>query len=356
MLYIIGDLHFGLRKNSSLFHDILLETLNQILRKIKKEDNVILLGDIFDKRSSIDLHILNDAISFFDALSSRCKSISILVGNHDLYYKENVYENVNCRFLQNIAKNITVINELREKTIEGQKCLFVPWIDSKEKYEDAKKKVSSKYDMIFGHFDVSYSDEQESFYMSDSMFTEEQYVCSGHYHQRNQIGKILYVGSLINQSFSDVGNTKGYYTFTDELQFHKVNCPMFEYLTVDNPSEFLTAFETLSENQKNKIRDKVHGNFIKLTLSEYDPLNDKIYQLVKGMTPLELSIEYTKMDFDSGVDGGETFKGFSSNENILSIISEYLDKTKKNMPSKTTQKVMEIVENKFQQFQNINSD
>ena len=104
MIKILGDIHFGVRRNSALFHTILMESLDWFLKSVKKTDSIVILGDIFDSRSSVDFKVLNDAIVFFNNLSSKCKDVHILVGNHDLYYKENDIYNVNCRFLQ--SKNI----------------------------------------------------------------------------------------------------------------------------------------------------------------------------------------------------------------------------------------------------------
>ena len=100
MIIVIGDLHFGIRRNNKIFHKILLKELDWVLSKITRKDSVIILGDIFDSRSSVDFQILNDAWDFFITLSRTCKEVFIVAGNHDLYYRENRSEYVNCRFLR----------------------------------------------------------------------------------------------------------------------------------------------------------------------------------------------------------------------------------------------------------------
>ena len=151
MIKILGDIHFGVRRNSAMFHSILMESFDWFLKDLKKTDSVVILGDIFDSRSSVDFQILNDAMEVFGKLSKKCKEIFILVGNHDLYYKENSLDNVNCRFLQ--SKKIKIVHDIGMVKIQDKHCLFIPWVDNMESKEKALVHLQTAHDIVFGHMD-----------------------------------------------------------------------------------------------------------------------------------------------------------------------------------------------------------
>lgn len=362
MLYVIGDLHFGLRRNNKMFHDILMKEVNWILKTITKKDSIVLLGDIFDSRSSVDFRILNDAWDFFIKLSRSCKEIFILTGNHDLYYRENKEDYVNYRFLHfdpsadsKIAP-VHIVSDITEAKICGKKCLFLPWIDSIEMKNSAIDSMMECYDIIFGHFDVMglygahVVDERTMF--ADEDFPDDCLILSGHYHCRKDLGKVKYVGSLINSTFNDVGYTKGIHKINskNEVQFIEGSSPQFEYITIDDPSKFVEAFEKADENTLNQLKSKIEGNIIKLIMNEYGKDNDKVFKFIKGMTPLELTIGYNRVSFDNGVDG-EEFEGFDAKADLQMIITKYIDKVQDNLPdSINPDDIKRLVSTKFNEY------
>jgi len=334
MIKILGDIHFGVRRNSVLFHTILMESLEWFLESVKKTDSVIILGDIFDSRSSVDFKILNDAINLFNELSSRCKDVHILVGNHDLYYKENDINNVNCRFLQ--SKNVHIVYDTEVRTIQDKSCLFVPWVDTQDNKIKALAALKTKHDIVFGHMDTvglygAKVQDELMFALDD--FGPNTNIISGHFHKRSERGDIIYIGAFINQTFNDVGDTKGYMTFNkkDELNFIEGICPKFEYITITNSGGFLKGFELASDAEKQKIKLRIKGNIIKLILNEYSSDNDGLFKIFKDMTPLEISVTYNRVSFEEGEDG-EDFAGFDSKSDIMEIITQYIDKVKHKLP------------------------
>jgi DNA repair exonuclease SbcCD nuclease subunit len=343
-----------------------MESLNWFLKSIKKSDSVIILGDIFDSRSSVDFKILNDAIDFFITLSRSCKEVFILVGNHDLYYKENDLNNVNCRFLRFDADKgskiapVKIVHETSEIKIQGKSCLFIPWIDSEEKKDAAKQFLLGTHDVVFGHFDTvglyNGKDLDTSLMMKQEDFGNHQVVLSGHYHKRSENGIVQYVGAFINQTFNDVGDTKGYHTIDKKgaVKFVEGICPRFEYITIPNPAGFLKGFEMASEPEKEKVRNRIKGNIIKLILNEYGTENDELYKIFKDMTPLEISISYNRVAFEDEVDGEEEFAGFDSKSDIIEIISQYIDKVQKKLPEGVKPSdIVELISKKHAEFKSV---
>lgn len=344
MIKVLGDIHWGMRHNSSMFHSILMDSLNWFLKDLKKSDSVIILGDIFDSRSSVDFKILNDALDFFIQLTKKCKEVYILVGNHDLYYKENDINNVNCRFLRfNPTENskiapVKIVHETSVIKIQNKSCLFIPWIDSIEKKEVANEFLTHTYDLVLGHMDTVglYGDSVQSELMfSPKDLGNNETILSGHYHKRYiryLRGRVNYVGALINQTFNDVGDVKGYHTFNknNEVQFVKGISPSFEYVTIPNTSGFLQGFKSAPNEEKLKIQKRIQGNIIKLILNEYGAENDELYKLFKDMNPLEISISYNRVNFEE--DNEEEFTGFDYKSDIVDIISQYIERVKNKLP------------------------
>jgi DNA repair exonuclease SbcCD nuclease subunit len=343
-IIVIGDLHFGMRRNSKTFHDILMKSLTWALNTIKKSDSVVIVGDVFDSRSTVDFKILNDAWDFFITLSRSCKELYVLAGNHDEYYKEFSRENTNCRFLEfepgsdsKIAP-VKVVTELSEIKIAGNNCLFIPWIDHIDKKNAAKKALEGSIDVLFGHFDsvgLYHNNDPLALPLS---FTSEDFkgiplVLSGHYHKRIENGNIKYVGSFINSTFNDLDDIKGLYTIGKDrkLEFKPNGCPTFHYLTIDNPAMFVKAVETADAKQIETIRTKVEGNFIKIFLQEYRKENDEVYKILKAMNPIDIFVAFNRTEFndETPID----FEGFDSKTDIAQFLVQYVDGIKDKLPA-----------------------
>ena len=110
--WVIGDVHFGIHSNSIDWLDIHKEYFNNFLMptiiKNKKDGDVLfILGDVFDSRQSINVLILNEALNIFNELVDIIP-IYIILGNHDVYYKNT--NEVNSLKLLKYINNIYIID------------------------------------------------------------------------------------------------------------------------------------------------------------------------------------------------------------------------------------------------------
>ena len=91
---IVTDTHFGVRKGSQVLHDYFEKFYRDtFFPKIDELgiDTVIHLGDVFDVRKGIDYWSLDWAKRvFFDPLFERGINSILIVGNHDIFYKESL--------------------------------------------------------------------------------------------------------------------------------------------------------------------------------------------------------------------------------------------------------------------------
>jgi len=121
---LLTDIHFG-RKNYRLnIVDDTIKFYKMVIDKYKVK-NIIILGDVWHNRTYIDWFIFNKVNEFF-------RYINI----NSLSYLRDMF-------------NFNIIDEDTEFIINGKKGLLVPWIP-----EIKFKKDPSKYDIIFGHFEI----------------------------------------------------------------------------------------------------------------------------------------------------------------------------------------------------------
>jgi len=119
----ISDLHV---KNKEPFLSSIKSFLTTLADKYPDEE-VIQLGDLWDS-SSPHSEIEADIV----ALLKRFKKLHIITGNHDISKRSG-----NALLHLNHHDNITVYTEKEEVTIEGHKCLMLPWMyNAKEIYKD----------------------------------------------------------------------------------------------------------------------------------------------------------------------------------------------------------------------------
>ena len=110
-ILLITDQHFGVRNDNQHFIDHYRRFYGKVVIPFIDAyniDTVIALGDTFDKRRSINFMSLEAAKDmWFDPLAERNVRMHMLVGNHDIYYKNTLRINAPAELLLGYT-NITV--------------------------------------------------------------------------------------------------------------------------------------------------------------------------------------------------------------------------------------------------------
>lgn len=261
---VVSDIHIGLKKANQSRLSIVAKVFQNFLDTIKKEKikNVVCCGDVFHSRVAIDLQALNVGLRLISALAKKCR-VYLIVGNHDLYYKNNA--SINSSNVFRDIKNVVVVDKPTEVEINGQKALFVPWLSDLSHF----KKES--YDILFGHFDIdgkfliaSYLEQHSSkekkssdlvneLIANDSLLSESSgtidirtelesirnsgvksgnlvgdfveyakqfgVVFAGHIHQHSEFvakcREFVFVGSPYQQNFGEIDSKCGFYVLDE---------------------------------------------------------------------------------------------------------------------------------------------
>ena len=155
---VITDTHFGARKGSQLFHEYFEEFYRDTFFKYLDRcniDTVVHCGDCFDVRKGIDYFSLNWAkVNFFNPLKERGIKLHLIVGNHDIFYRNNL--SINAPTL-NLAEydNISIHQTPETVSIKDRLCFMVPWICEGNAEEFTKQLDATDADVCFGHLELA---------------------------------------------------------------------------------------------------------------------------------------------------------------------------------------------------------
>ena len=128
---IITDTHFGIRKGSQVFHDYFKKFYEGTFFPTLDRcgiDTVVHLGDCFDVRKGIDYWSLAWAkANFFDPLRERGIHLHLIVGNHDIFYKQSLSLN-SPRLNLSEYDNITIYDAPTTAVLNEVPVFIVPWL------------------------------------------------------------------------------------------------------------------------------------------------------------------------------------------------------------------------------------
>ena len=274
-VYLVGDLHLGVKGNSLVWSEIqedyLLKTFTrQLLQRthIINESILILEGDIFHSRQSIDVRVFDRALTIFKHLSSLFRTVYIILGNHDVYYKEDNSLN-SVGILAKLFPNIKVFENPEVLKVNNEyKFLLLPWVESVEKITEIIEDHSGKCQYIICHADIQNA-SLNSFSKMDkgidlNVLKTYKRIYSGHIHLRQEIKKygasVSYTGTPYSMDKNDVGNQKGF----DILSF--VEGEIVETFVPNDESPIFVKknLYTILEMNVAEIEALIKNNFVEI--------------------------------------------------------------------------------------------
>ena len=237
-LCLITDIHFDVRGGSQFFLDKYKQFFVQQFFPYLKENNITTLligGDTWESRKNININSMHHAKRmFFELLeANNIETISIL-GNHDVVYK-NTNEVHSMEFIEDTYSNFKTVYDTEIIDFDGCKVGFVSWIN-KENYNDRLEFIkTADCDYLLGHFEINGFEMTKGHECSDglkdSMFIGYDEVWSGHFHIKNKIGNIRYLGNPFQTNRGDINYDRGFHVFdteTRQLEFVKNEYNIYE--------------------------------------------------------------------------------------------------------------------------------
>lgn len=324
----INDTHFGFKNDSQVFREYFNSFFQDVFFPYIDANNIreiIHLGDLMDRRKYVNFETLKYIReNFVQQLESRGVIMHVILGNHDVYYKNT--NNVNSvRELFGNTKCIRLYENFTDTKIGDFQFAMVPWIspENQHHFENFIKNTDST--IMLGHFEIQGFEVLRGIKSEEGhdkqVFERFEAVYSGHFHQKNDDGHIYYLGTQYDMTFADVDERKGFHVFdTQERSMTFVHNPkkMFYRLTYDDSAEFDTPdFSKYSKTYvklvvKNKRFPKTFDKYIG-KLYEVEPHEVSIieeYELAEtssddvDITQDTLSIIYNEIDENETFDDG----------------------------------------------------
>ena len=338
---IITDTHFNFKKGNKVFHEYFEKFYKEVFfptLKKYKIDTVIHMGDMFDNRKATDYWSI-DWTKRVILEPLKKYNVHVILGNHDIFYKNTTKLNSPMLLLNNY-KNIKVYENPTSVNINGKDFLFIPWITPEGEQETLQAIQNTQARVCLGHLELS------GFYVNKgnfqqhgrdkNIFNKFDRVFSGHYHTRNDDGKIFYLGNPYQLYWSDYNDKRGFTIFDTET---------LEITPVDNPFEMFKICNYDEDDIQEEL-DQYQGCIVKLIIKnktdqkKYEKFLDK---LIKEQ-PYELKI-IEQIKFNSDFDADEIVK----NEDTLSLLKKYVDESEiKLNKSRIKDLIQSIYQESFQ--------
>jgi DNA repair exonuclease SbcCD nuclease subunit len=274
------DIHFGNKNNSRQHNDDCERFIYWFIEQAKAAgcETCIFLGDWHHHRSSVNVSTLNYTVPNIKRLSEAFENVYMIMGNHDLYYREK--REIHSVPYADLHENVHIIND---NMIERDGVTLVPWLVE----EEWKKMTKLKSRYVFGHFELPNFKMNAMVTMPDhgglkaEDFTGPEYVFSGHFHKRQYNKNVHYLGSPFAHNYADAwDDERGMMILEWDGEPQYINWPDGpKYRTlplsklIDNPDYYL------SENTYCRVTLDVpisyeEANFIKETFAKQYKLRE----------------------------------------------------------------------------------
>ena len=331
-ILLITDQHFGVRNDNEHFINHYKKFYGQVVIPFIKASGIkeiISLGDTFDRRRYINFHSLDEAKEmWFDQLIKLGCNHTMLIGNHDIYYKNTLKVNAPHEILGEY--NFDVIDKPTTKSYDGTDILMLPWICDDNKSEVFEAVQRSKAPVLMGHLELNGFEAHPGHIMESGMdgtfFNKFKRVFSGHYHQKSTKGNISYLGNPYQLYWNDYGCKRGFHVFdtsTLKTTFYRNPFDIFYKLYYNNGV-------SIPESEDLK------GSFVKLIVEEkgdYQKFDYAVKQLQNiGLGDLKI-VEDLSAELECSDSTLET-------EDTMTLLESYIDEIELKVDKSNVKSVM----------------
>jgi len=319
---ILGDTHFGMRGDSIAFHnhykDFYLNTFFPYLVH-HGITTIFQLGDLFDRRKYISFQSLALCRRyFFDQLVKHNIQCRVLLGNHDIFFKNTLEVNSPDLLLRDYEDHLI----LYDKPSMWMGVDIIPWICKDNELEILDFIKRSENQVCFGHFELAgYKMDQMSIShegMDANLLKKYDLVLSGHYHHKSSDGHIVYVGTPGEITWLDYNDERGFHIFDTENR---------ELTFVPNPNKMFYKIHYNDDNLfyndiVNADYSHLNGKYLKIVVEKRNNsfLFDTLIDTVTKAAPLEVSVVEDFSELTANVD-----IAVDQAEDTITILNKYVD-------------------------------
>ena len=322
---LITDTHFGARNDNLNFNEYFYDFYEGVFFPYLQQNNIkhcIHLGDLMDRRKYVSYRILKDFRErFIQPFLHLEIDLHILVGNHDIYFRNTNDVNSLQELLGANYKNIHIYPEAQEIDFDGFPILMMPWINPQNEIYSFGMMDETKADTMVSHLEVV-GFEMHGGHFSESGFDKSQFkkfdtIFSGHYHKKSDDGQIYYLGTPYQMTWSDYNCPKGFHVFdTETRELTRIVNPqkIFEKIYYDDTQE---NYDTHDVNQyRNKYIKLVVVN--KNDLYKFDKFTDKLFKA--DCHEVKIIEDFTDLDANTVSDDI-----VENSQDTMTLLGKYID-------------------------------
>lgn len=279
-IVIAADMHFGV---SGKLTDILWSA--RVIREYCKHagiDVVIIAGDLFHDRKSLDIEVISKVCDFFVETKEQYNQQWIAFpGNHDMFLRHSWSINS----LHIMHRYMTIVEDIKLLDIEDRRFWVLPFITYEKSFMRILDKVHEQHedgDVLLTHVGVKGAVLNTCFLLKDwSIISFEdspfERVYTGHFHSKQRVGhNVWYPGSPIPFKFDEGDVSHGFYVYDTDQNTHKfIN--IWKAGAKFFPDELAPPqFCTISDDDLNTLtEDDIQNNMVRIALSRDYTQNEK---------------------------------------------------------------------------------
>jgi DNA repair exonuclease SbcCD nuclease subunit len=291
------DTHAGVRNDNPAFQMYQKKCWDWFFAYIDAYDikHVIHLGDIYDRRKYVNfMSAKRLREDFLEPLEDRGIETHIIVGNHDMYYKDTHEVNALEEVVRGRYNNINVHSVPAVINIDGLDIQLMPWITDSNREAAMEAINKPKAPILMGHLELNgftmHRGQISDHGLDRKAFDKFDAVYSGHYHHRSTIGNVSYIGAFGEYTWHDYNDPRGFSVFNTEkrvLEFMQNPHRMFRLAKYDD-----IANPEIIDKIQNTDFSKYKDCYVKMVVVNknnpyaFDLLFDSIYKA----GPLDIQI------------------------------------------------------------------
>lgn len=252
-LALINDTHFGARAESPVFNEYFFKFWDNIFFPYLEKHNIkqiIHLGDAVDRRKFINYVIMhNIRTRFIDRIGSMGIKMDVIVGNHDVPYRNtntiNAFEE-----MFGTRDFINVVSSPITKNYDGLDVALLPWINSSNQKETEDLVANTTAQIAFGHLEIAGFEMDKGSIslrgLDREFFKKFEAVYSGHFHHKSTDGHIFYLGNQYEITWVDFDDKRGFHVYdTDTREVEYIVNPyhMFHKIEYNDLEESLESVD-----------------------------------------------------------------------------------------------------------------
>ena len=294
------------------------------------------LGDVLDRRKYISYRIAKDFRERFIAPFNHLEvQLHMIVGNHDIYFKNTNDVNSLTELLSDKFDNVHIYAEAQEVDFDGFPILLMPWINPQNEIYALGMMDDTRADTLLGHLEIDgfqmYAGHESQGGLSKVGFQRFETVISGDFHHKSDDGQIFYLGCPYEITWSDYNDPKGFHVFdTETRELHRILNPykMFSKIYYDDSNE------NYGEHDVNQYRDQYVKLIVvnKKDLYGFDKFTDRLLQADCH----EVKIIEDFSDLDANTVSDDIVENI---EDTMTLLGKYIDDLSVNL-DKTRLKTM----------------